>query len=287
MVALTGRAQTVIEFRVLGPLEVVDEDSALALGSPQQRLLLAVLLVHRGEPVSSDRLIDELWGEQAPASAIKIVQGYVSNLRKVLGDGVLVTRGRGYLLHAEPGQLDLDRFESLLAAGRNASRRGDPRTAAERLREALGLCRGPPLTDFAYASFAQSEIARLAEAQLQALEERIDADLALGEHAQLVGELEGLVHEHPLRERLTGQLMLALYRSGRQAEALESYRIARCRLVEELGLEPGRDLQQLERAILSQDPGLASPARDTSRGLRAIARPTWRGRLLIAAGELS
>ena len=284
MVALTGRAQTVIEFRVLGPLEVVEEDRALALGSPQQRLLLAVLLVHRGEPVSSDRLIDELWGEQAPASAIKIVQGYVSNLRKVLGDGVLVTRGRGYLLHAEPGQLDLDRFESLLAAGRNASHRGDPRTAAERLREALGLCRGPPLTDFAYASFAQSEIARLAEAQLQALEERIDADLALGEHAQLVGELEGLVHEHPLRERLTGQLMLALYRSGRQAEALESYRIARCRLVEELGLEPGRDLQQLERAILSQDPGLASPARDTSRGLRAIARPTWRGRLLIAAG---
>ena len=191
-----------IEFRVLGSLEVVEGDRRLALGSPRQRLLLAVLLVHRGEPVSSDRLIDELWGEQAPASANKIVQGYVSNLRKALGNGLLVTRGHGYLLQTEPGQLDADRFESLLAAGRTASHQGDPRTAAQRLRAALALWRGPPFADFAYESFAQSEIARLDDAQLGALEERIDAELALGEHAQLVSELEGLVHQHPLRERL-------------------------------------------------------------------------------------
>jgi YVTN family beta-propeller protein len=274
----------VIEFRVLGSLEVVEGDRRLALGSPQQRALLAVLLVHRGEPVSSDRLVEELWGEQPPASAIKIVQGYVSNLRKVLGDGLLVTRGRGYLLRAEPGQTDLDRFESLVAEGQSALQEGDARTAAARLREALDLWRGPPLADFAYESFAQSEIARLEEARLAALEERIEAELALGEHARRVGELEALVREHPLRERFLGQLMLALYRSGRQADALESYRIARRRLVEELGLEPGRDLQELERAILAQDPALEPPARDTRREPRAIARRRRRGGVLIAAG---
>ncbi|HEY1508556.1 MAG TPA: ABC transporter substrate-binding protein, partial [Solirubrobacteraceae bacterium] len=274
----------VIEFRVLGSLEVVDGDRPLALGSPQQRLLLAVLLVHRGEPVSSDRLIDELWGEHAPASANKIVQGYVSNLRKAFGNGLLVTRGHGYLLQTEPGQLDADRFESLLADGRSASHQGDPRTAAERLRDALALSRGPPFADFAYESFAQSEIARLEEAQLAALEERIDAELALGEHGGLVSELEGLVQLHPLRERLIAQLMLALYRSGRQADALERYRIARGRLVDELGIEPGRELQQLERAILSQDPGLELTARDTTREHSAIAHPRWRGGLLIAVG---
>jgi YVTN family beta-propeller protein len=274
----------VIEFRVLGSLEAVEEDRQLALGSPRQRALLALLLVHRGEPVASDRLIDELWGEQAPASAIKIVQGYVSNLRKVLGEGLLVTRGHGYLLQAEPGQLDVDRFESLLAEGHRVLREGDARTAAGRLRQALGLWRGPPLADFAYESFAQPEIARLEESRLAALEERIDAELALGEHAQLVGELEGLVHEHPLRERFIAQLMLALYRSGRQADALESYRIARRRLVEELGLEPSRDLQELEQAILAQDPALEPPAWDRAREPRPIAHPRRRGGLLIAAG---
>jgi YVTN family beta-propeller protein len=263
---------------------VVEEDRPLALGSPRQRALLAVLLVHRGEPVSSDRLIDELWGEQAPASAIKIVQGYVSNLRKVLGDGLLVTRGRGYSLQPEPGQLDVDRFESLVAEGRRALHERDLRTAAGRLREALALWRGPPFADFAYESFAQSEIARLEESRLAALGERIDAELALGEHARLVGELDGLVHEHPLRERFTAQLMLALYRSGRQADALESYRIARHRMVDELGLEPGHDLQELERAILTQDPALAPPARDTAREPRATARNRRRGGVLIAAG---
>ncbi|MGH2892936.1 MAG: AfsR/SARP family transcriptional regulator, partial [Solirubrobacteraceae bacterium] len=273
-----------IEFRLLGSLEVVDHGRLLALGSPQQRSLLAVLLVHRGEPVSSDRLIDELWGELAPATAIKIVQGYVSNLRKVLGDGLLVTRGRSYSLYAEPGQLDVDRFESLVRDGRRALQDGDARTAAGRLREALGLWRGPPLADFAYESFAQAEIARLEESRLAALAERIEAELALGEHAQLVGELEALVSEQPSHERFLGQLMLALYRSGRQADALESYRSARRRLTEEFGLEPGGDLQELERAILTQDPALAPPARGATRELPAIAHPGRRGGLWIAAG---
>ena len=272
-----------IEFRVLGALQVVEGDRPLALGSPQQRALLAVLLVHRGEAVSSDRLVDALWGEQAPASAVKIVQGYVSNLRRVLGEGLLVTRGRGYLLQAEPGQVDLGRFESLVDEGRRALQEGDARTAAARLREALGMWRGPPLADFAYESFAQAEIARLEESRLAALEDRIDAELALGEHGRLVGELEGLVYEHPVRERFVAQLMLALYRSGRQADALERYRIARRRLVEELGLEPGRELQELERATLAQDPALEPPARDPTQLQPAIAARR-RGGVLIAAG---
>jgi hypothetical protein len=159
VLALSVRALAVIEFRVLGSLEVVDGDRLLPLGSPQQRALLAVLLVHRGEPMSSDRLIDELRRERAPASAIKIVQGYVSNLQKVLGDGLLVTRGGGYSLQLDAGQLDVDCFEALIAEGRRALRRGDARTAVVRLREALASWRGPPLADFAYESFAQAEAA--------------------------------------------------------------------------------------------------------------------------------
>lgn len=266
-------ALTVIEFRVLGSLEVVDQDRALPLGSPRQRALLAALLVHRGTAVSVDRLIDELWGEQPPASAIKIVQGYVSNLRKVLGDGVLVTRGRGYLLQVEPGQLDVDRFESLVAEGRRALHSDDARTAARRLREALDLCRGPPLADFAYESFAQPEVARLEESRLAALEARIDAELGLGEHAQLVGELEALVREHPLREALIAQLMLALYGADRQVEALDAYQQARLRLSDELGLEPGPALKKLEIQILEQAPALQPPAGpDVARVLPANGR---------------
>ena len=278
-------APKVIEFRILGSLEVVDQGRPLALGGPRQRALLAVLLVHRGEAVSSDRLIDELWGERAPASAVKIVQGYVSNLRKVLGNGVLVTQGGGYALRIQSGQLDADRFESLLVEARDALAKGDPRTAAARLRGALGMWRGPPLADFAYESFAQSEIARLEETRLTALEGRIDAELALVEHARLVGELEALVREHPLRERFIAQLMLALYRSGRQAEALESYRVTRGRLVDELGLEPGRDLQELERAILAQDPALEPPAGATNRKPPpAVAGRGRRSAFVIGAG---
>jgi YVTN family beta-propeller protein len=273
-----------MEFRVLGSLEVVDDDGPLALGAPKQRALLAILLTHRGEAVSTDRLIDEIWGEQPPASANKIVQGYVSNLRRVLGDGRLVTRGRSYALETEPGQIDIDRFEALLADGRSALAGGDPERAADRLRVALSLWRGPPLADFAYEAFAQAEIARLEELRLVALEDRTEAELALGDHARLVGELEALVREHPLRERLRGQLMLALYRSGRQAEALDAYRNARCELLDELGLEPGRELQELQRAILAQEPALQPPAPDKRRELPAVVRRRRRGGLLIAAG---
>jgi DNA-binding SARP family transcriptional activator len=233
----------VIEFRVLGSLEVVDGDRPVPLGPPKQRALLAMLLIHRGEPVSSDLLIDALWGETVPPSGVKLVQGYVSNLRKVLGDGLLVTRGRGYLLRVEDGQVDVDRFGALLAEGRRALTDGDARAASERLGEALGLWRGPALADFAYETFAQPEIARLEEARLSALEDRIDAELKLGEHTRLVGELEALVREHPARERLRMQLMLALYRSGRQADALAAYRDAQGWLRDELGLEPGRELR--------------------------------------------
>lgn len=273
-----------IEFRVLGSLEVVAHDGPVALGAPKQRALLAMLLLHRGEAVSSDRLIDELWGEQSPASANKIVQGYVSNLRKALGDGLLLTEGRAYVLRIDPGQLDVDRFDALVARGREELEQGQVSTAAAVLREALGMWRGPPLADFVYEPFAQAEIARLEESRLAALEDRIDADLASGEHTRLVGELEALVREHPLRERLRAQLMLVLYRSERQADALQAYRDARRELIEGLGLEPGRALQELERSILAHDPRLDLTGGHTPRASPAAARNHPRGAALIAAG---
>jgi YVTN family beta-propeller protein len=273
-----------IEFRVLGPFEVVDQDRVLALGSPQQRALLAVLLLHRGEAVSADRLIDALWGEKAPPTAIKIVQGYVSGLRKALGDGLLATRAHGYLLATLPGQLDVDRFESLVAEGRRALEHGDPPAASERLRDALALWRGPALADFAYERFAQGEIARLEEMRLTALEDRIDADLALGKHAELVAELAELVREHPQRERPQGQLMLALYRSGRQADALDRYRRVREQLIAELGIEPGPALKKLERAILAHDPALEPPSREPERPAARAAWRVRRGGVLIGVG---
>src|SRR6516164_8789177 len=275
-----------IEFRVLGSFEVVDRDGPLALGGPKQRAVLAVLLLHRGEAVSFDRLIDEVWGEHPPASANKLVQGYVSNLRKALDDGRLVTEGRGYALRVEADETDVDRFEALVAKGRGALERGDALTAAAVLRDALRVWRGPALSDFAYEPFAQAEITRLEEARLAALEDRIDADLASGEHARLVGELEALVREHPLRERLRGQLMLALYRSGRQADALEAYRDARRDLLDGLGLEPGRALQELERAILAHDPGLDLTPRPTRRLPPATGRSRRGGWLVAAAAAL-
>jgi YVTN family beta-propeller protein len=272
----------VIEFQVLGRLEVIDGDRQLPLGGPQQRALLLVLLLNRGQPVAADRLVDALWEERAPATATKIVHGYVSSLRRALGGGLLVTRGHSYLLDVAPGQVDEDRFNSLLEQGKRAFREGDARHAAERFRAALALWRGPPLAEFAYQSFAQARIHRLEEARLTALEGRVDADLALGERAGLVPELEELVREHPLRERIIGQLMLALYRSGRQADALKVYRDARRRLVEELGLEPGSELNRLERRILEQDPALESPHRLPATELsRARLR---RAGVLVAVG---
>jgi YVTN family beta-propeller protein len=273
----------VVEIRILGPLEVVEDGRPVVVGAPKVRALLAVLLLHRGEVVSTDRLIDALWGERASPTAAKTVQVYVSNLRKALGDGLVVTEGRGYVLHAEPGQVDVDRFEALVAQGRRALEQGDALTGAAVLRDGLEVWRGPALADFAYAPFAQAEIARLEEARLAALEDRIDADLASGEHARLVVELEALVREDPLRERLREQLMLALYRSGRQADALQAYRGARRELLDELGLEPGRGLQELEQAILVHDSALDPPARPNARGSPATAQRRLRGGALIAA----
>ena len=250
-----------MDFRILGPLEVDEAGRAIPIVSGRQRALLAILLVHANKPVSTDRLIDELWGEHPPASVRKGLQVLVSRLRKTLGKGSarLATQPDGYLLHVEPGELDLDRCERLGRQGREALARGDCRPAAEQLREALGLWRGPPLAEFAFESFAQAEIGRLEELRLALLEDRIDADLACGTHATLVGELEALVAEHPLRERLRRQLILALYRSGRQADALEAYREARTVLDEELGLEPTPALRELEHAILTHDPSLRAP----------------------------
>jgi DNA-binding SARP family transcriptional activator/DNA-binding beta-propeller fold protein YncE len=254
-----------MEFRILGPFEVSHAEGVIVLGPRKQRALLAVLLLHANEVVTSERLIDELWGDDAPATAAKSVQVYVSQIRKGLRNGgpvstdgdVLLTRAGGYVLTVGPGALDAWRFERALEEGQRALGAGQPERAAGRLREGLALWRGPPLADFAYDAFAQAEIARLEELHLSALEERIDADIALGRHGLLVGELETLVSEHPLRERLRAQLMLALYRCDRQAEALEVYRQGRLRLVEDLGLEPSPTLQRLERSILGQSPELA------------------------------
>ena len=241
-----------MDFRILGPLQIVVGGRPLRLDAPKPRALLAILLLHENELVASDRLIEELWGGHPPATSAKVLQTYVSQLRRVLDDGLLLTRPPGYELRLEPGQLDLHHFERLVAEARVA----EAATAARKLREALALWRGPPLADFAYEPFAQTHISRLGELRLGILEQRIDADLTLGRHADLVGEVEALVAEHPLRERLRSQLILALYRSGRQAEALAAYREARRTLVEELGIEPGTELERLERQIPQHDPEL-------------------------------
>jgi DNA-binding SARP family transcriptional activator len=264
------------EFRILGPLEVLENDRPIPLGGARQRALLAILLTRANEVVSTDRLIDDLWGEAPPRTALNTLQYYVSQLRKLLGADRIVTRPPGYAVRIEPDELDLALFERLLEEG-----------GGGRVREALGLWRGPPLADFAYEEFAQAEAARLEELRLAALEQRIDADLALGRHAELVGELEQLIVQHPLRERLRGQLMLALYRSGRQAEALETYQAMRRALVDELGIEPGPALQELEKAMLRQDRALdlasATPAPERS----ILVAPRDEGKLaaLLALAE--
>src|SRR5215207_4270152 len=247
-----------MDFRLLGPLEVFEDNRSLALGGVKQRSVLAVLLMHANELVTADQLIDEIWGGTPPAKAVKNIQVQVSRLRKVLDSGRVTTGPGGYVLHLEPHESDVARFERLASEAAGAP----PQRAADRLSEALGLWRGPALADLAYEGFAQPEVARLEEMRLAVLVQRIDADLALGHHAELVGELESLVAQHPLQERLRYQLMLALYRSARQAEALEAYRVARHELSEELGLEPSEQLKQLEQAILRQDPSLDLAASD-------------------------
>jgi DNA-binding SARP family transcriptional activator len=243
------------EFRILGPLEVSDETGPLLLGGQKQRAVLALLLLEPGRVVATDRLIDALWGEQPPRTATTSLQNFISQLRKTLGVEVLETKAPGYRVRVRPGELDLDRFRVLVESSRN----DELAARAQKLRQALALWRGPALADFAYEAFAQPHIAHLEEQRLATLEERIDADLQTGAHADLIGELETLVEEYPMRERLRGQYMLALYRSGRQAEALQAYQEGRRILVDQLGIEPSRELQQLHGAILRQDVDLQAP----------------------------
>ena len=269
------------DFRLLGPLEVTSDGTPLELGGPKQRALLALLLLDAGRAVSTDRLIGALWGEQPPRTAATSLQNFVSQLRKLLGPDLIATKPPGYLIRIEPSQLDLNRVQTLWNEAKtvSASERGP------KLRDALAHWRGPPLEEFAYEPFAQNEIARLEELRLTLLEERLDAELEAGEPGELIGELEALVGEHPLRERFREQLMLALYRSGRQAEALEAFQQGRRALVEELGIDPSPRLQQLHGAILRQEVGLeparAVPAQDH---FEDVARTILEGRVVPVLG---
>jgi DNA-binding SARP family transcriptional activator len=274
-----------VEFRILGPLEVRHEGRPVGIGGAKERALLAFLLLHAGEPVSVDRLIDELWGESPPATARKSVQVRVAGLRRALRGEVLLTRGDAYLVRLQPNQLDLHRFEQLLSDGSRALADGDPATAVTTLQKALALWRGPALADFTYESFAQPAIARLEELRAQALELHIDAQLELGLQARVLGELQGLVAAHPFRERLRGQLMLALYRDGRQAEALDVYRRTREEFVEELGIEPGPALQRVQQAILHQDPSLDGPLAAPERSILVAPQDARRLAELVAVAE--
>jgi DNA-binding SARP family transcriptional activator/streptogramin lyase len=281
---LLKEAATGFEFRILGSLEAVDGGRPLALGGSKQRALLALLLLDANRVVSRDRLIDELWNGAPPESASTALQVHVSQLRKILGRETIVTQAPGYMVVVEPGALDLDLFERLVrdARGHGAE------TAAERLRQALALWRGPPFADLD-ESFARAERAQLEERRAAALEQRIDADLELGLHAELVPELERLVREDPLRERRRAQLMLALYRSGRQADALDTYRSGRRLLADQLGLEPGGELRQLEKAILEHDPALVPPAPTRARDATTEERRLGslrRSRLVAGIGAL-
>jgi DNA-binding SARP family transcriptional activator len=264
-----------MDFRILGPLAVLNNGQAVSIGGSRQRALLAVLLLNANETLTTDRLIDELWGERAPPTAAKTLQVQVSRLRKALGDhaGVLVTRDHGYELVVERAQLDAHRFEDLVAEGGRELAAARPDRAADALEQALALWRGAPLGDLAYQPFAQSEIARLEELRETAHEQLIDAQLALGRHAEVVGRLQALIAEHPYRERPRAQLMLALYRCDRQADALQTYQDARRILVDELGIEPGKRLRELERAVLAQDPALSVPAADPAAPPAAAAPP--------------
>jgi DNA-binding SARP family transcriptional activator len=260
-----------VEFRILGPLDVLDDDGRpVPLPAAKPRALLLLLLLNRNRTVRTEVLVDQLWDERPPATATKTVQVYVSQLRKGLGDR-LQTRPGGYELRVGDDELDADRFERLTGAGE--------------YRRALELWRGPALVDVRGEAFARSAAERLEESRLAALEDRIDADLDAGKHAALVGELEQLVEEHPLRERLRGQLMLALYRSGRQAEALDVYRRTRTLLADELGLDPSPELRELEQAILRQDDALR---RERPAAIPPAATPPPRRRVwpLVAISVL-
>ncbi|MBA3261075.1 MAG: winged helix-turn-helix domain-containing protein [Thermoleophilaceae bacterium] len=298
-----------LEFRLLGPVEALVGGSVLSLGGARQRGVLAILLLHAGEVVPSERLVDLIWGESPPPTAATALQGYVSQLRKAIepdrpagtASRVIVTSPPGYLVRLEPGQLDLDRFEEIVERGRAELAAGRLQPAADTLAEAIGLWRGPPLANVRDERFAGDAIRRLEELRVAAIEDHVDARVALGHHRQVVAELEGLIAAHPLRERLRAQLMLALYRSDRQAEALDAFTTARRMLVDELGIEPGDQLRMLHDAILRQDASLDLPV-PTAAGtapldkqvtVTARSRPSRRaaaaviGVSVLAAGGLA
>jgi DNA-binding SARP family transcriptional activator/ABC-type transport system substrate-binding protein/streptogramin lyase len=265
-----------VEFRVLGPLEVFRDGEQLALGGPKQRALLAILLLHANQVVPRGRLLADVWGERAPGSEHSL-DVHISRLRKTLNSGgegnVLIRRSGGYLLCVETSLLDLVRFEQRAEAGERALAEGRPAEAAKLLNEGLGLWRGEPLGELSDEAFARAESGRLRERRLAALEARMDADLALGREAQVAGELESLVDANPFRERFRAQLMLALYRAGRQGEALAVYAETRALLIDELGIEPGGDLRELQRRMLAQDPELLGPARFSRLALAGPGGP--------------
>ena len=279
---------TRVEYRILGPLEVFRSGEAVVLG-PKARGLLAVMLLQPNEVVSMDRLADELWGERQPASAAKLVQLYASQVRKAVGDA-LVTRSPGYLLKVETDELDATRFRLLLSQARAAAEQA-PAEARELYSAALDLWRGRVLADVAFESFAANEAEALDTMRPAALEERFDVELALGRSRELVPELEELVAAQPLRERPRAQLMLALYRSGRRADALALYRETRRFMIDELGLEPGEEQRELERAILQNDSALADSSNghpdEATRDEHSIAATARKRRLrpqLVLAG---
>jgi DNA-binding SARP family transcriptional activator len=275
-----------VEFSVLGPLEAVIDGEAIQMRAEKPRALLAVMVLRRNRVVSVSELVDELWGDDPPGTATSALQVYVSQLRKAVGPDRVLTKPPGYSLRVEPGELDLDRFEQLVDEGREQLGAGAAEAAAERLRQALELWRGPALAEFRSAPFAREAGERLEEARLAATELRVEADLALGRHAELVPELEELVARAPFREHLRGQLMLALYRSGRQADALELYRRTRETFVDELGIEPSPELQELERSILRHEVGL-QPLRTTSAPAEGSAPPRHRRRRLVPVAALA
>jgi len=275
-----------MEFRILGSLQVLDGDTPVEIAGTKQRAVLALLILRANEVVGSERLIDELWGDHVPQNAAGALHNHVSRLRKALGPDVLARREWGYVLRTPPETIDLRRFESLLV-------QAEPLPARERaakLAEALALWTGPPLAGLTGEPALQREIARLEELHVSTLERRIDADLEAGRNSELVGELETLIAENPLREHLRWQLILALYRAGRQAEALEVYRETRRVLAEELGLDPSPELRELERAILRQDPSLAAatalPAPALAAAADAVQEPRRSRRRMLLAGLL-
>jgi DNA-binding SARP family transcriptional activator len=278
------------EFRLLGPLEAVVAGRPIRLAAAKPRALLALLLLHRNHVVPTERLIDDLWGDDPPARATKTLQVYVSQLRKELGADRLVTRPPGYELRVTDGELDLDRFEALAAAAREELARGDAGAAAAGLREALALWRGPALREFRAEPFAEPAADRLEDMRLAAFEDRLHAELVTGAGAAVIPDLEALVDAEPLRDRPRELLMLALYRSGRQADALELFRRTRELYVKELGIEPGSSLRELEGAMLRQDPVLQAPSPARTTPAAPADAPSSRRRTLavvIGAGALA